>query len=433
MINKLRPILLNEFEAELDKIAKFENNPEIGLALSGGSDSFALMFLAKKWVKKKNGKLIAFTVDHNLREDSLKSAIKVQSTAIKEGISCKILRWKHEVLSSKFMSLARINRYNLILNECRKMRIFHLLVAHHLDDNLETFCMRSSRGSNMIGLSSIPAVREIQGLRIIRPLLSFEKKRLIDTCSYFKIKVIDDPNNNNFKFERVRVRNYLKKKNNTFKQKIIENIYKEKKKREEIENQLSLFFIKKLVFFPWGVFKIYKKDLLKLNEKLRIILVKKILSTNSGKFFQPTKKSVKNILQLFSSNKNTTKTLHSSVIKVKDDVIYIFRESQKTQINMNLGLICKKNENVWWDNRFLISSTKNNFLCSCINEKNWPDLKICCDDKINKIPFEIIKSLPIIKIKSKKLIPYLSKKEEFKKMGIKIYFDSRVELVNNNF
>ena len=59
-MNKLRPILLNEFETELDKIAKFENNPEIGLALSGGSDSLALMCLAKKWVQKKKWQTYRF-------------------------------------------------------------------------------------------------------------------------------------------------------------------------------------------------------------------------------------------------------------------------------------------------------------------------------------------------------------------------------------
>ena len=216
MINKLKPISLNEFEAELDKIAKFENNPKIGLALSGGSDSLALMYLAKKWVQKKNGKLIAFTVDHDLRKGSFKSALKVQSKANKEGILCKILKWEHELLSSKYMLLARLNRYNLITNECLKVGIYHLLVAHHMEDNLETYYMRSLRGSNMIGLSSIPAVREIGGIRIIRPLLKFEKKRLIETCLYFKAEFIQDPSNGNLNFERVRVRNYFEKKKKKF-------------------------------------------------------------------------------------------------------------------------------------------------------------------------------------------------------------------------
>ncbi len=433
MIDELNPILLDEFEIELNKIAKFENKPEIGLALSGGSDSLALMYLAKQWVEKRNGKLVAFTVDHNLRNDSSKSAIEVQSKASKEGILCKILKWDHEQLSSKIMTLARINRYNLIFNECRKMRIFHLLVAHHLDDNLETYYMRSLRGSNLIGLSSIPAIRETVGLRIIRPLLNFEKKRLMDTCSYLNIKLVQDPNNYNFRYERVRVRNYFEKKKISFRNEIRKKIDYEKKNRKEIENKLSLFFIKKLSFFPWGVFKIYRRDMLRLSEELMIIALKKILSTNSGKFYPPKKKSVENILQLISSKNNQTVTLHSSIIKIENEVVYIFRESQQTHINMNLGLVCRKNENGFWDNRFSILSTKGNLHCSCINEKNWSELKMFCDTNSKKIPFEIIKSLPVMKIKKKTLVPFLSKLEEFNKMGIRIYFDSRVELVNNNF
>jgi len=434
VISKLRPILLNEFETELDKIAKFENNPEIGLALSGGSDSLALMCLAKKWVKKKNGKLIAFTVDHDLRRGSFKSAINVQSKANKEGVLCKILKWEHEQLSSKYMVLARVNRYNLIFHECRKIGIYHLLVAHHLDDNLETYYMRSLRGSNMIGLSSIPAVREIEGLRIIRPLLKFEKKRLIDTCIYFKAEFIQDSSNSNLNFERVRVRKYFEKKKSFFKKEIRDKIYVERKRREEIENELSLFFIKKLFFYPWGVFKIHREDLFKLNEELMIIALKKILSTNSGSFYPPKKKSVENILQIIKSEKNIVKTLHCSLIKVKNDIIYFCRESQKTQSNMHLGLTCKKNGNVLWDNRFSLASYKYNLECGCINEKNWPDLKQNKDFKNRNISFEIIKSLPFIKTELKTFhVPFLSGFEELNKKGIRFFFDPRVELVNNNF
>ena len=433
MINEIKPILFNEFETELNRIAKFENNPEIGLALSGGSDSLALMYLAKKWVKKKNGKLIAFTVNHNLKKDSLKSAIKAQSKASEDGVLCKILTWKHKRLLSKFMMLARVNRYNLIFQECRKIGIYHLMVAHHLDDNLETYHMRSLRGFNMLGLSCIPPVREIDGLRIIRPLLKFEKKRLIDTCAYFKTEFIQDQNNNDLRFERVKIRKYFEKKKSIFKKKIREEIYKERNNRADIENRLSIFFIKKLFFFPWGVFRIYKKDLLRLNQDLMIIAIKKILSTNSGIFYPPKKKSVENILQLIRSEKKFIKTLHSSIIKIKNDVIYIYRESKKTQLNMRSGLICNKNENVVWDNRFLIFSSKYNLKCGCINEKNWLDLKQDYDNKNKKISFEIIKSLPAIKIKKITLIPFLSKFEDFDKMGIRVFFDSRVELVNNNY
>ena len=433
MINELKPILFNEFETELNRIVKFENNPEIGLALSGGSDSLALMYLAKKWVKKNNGKLIAFTVDHKLKKDSLKLAIKVQSKAIEEGVLCKILTWKHKRLFSKLMMLARVNRYNLIFQECRKIGIYHLLVAHHLDDNLETYHMRSLRGFNMIGLSCIPPVREIDGLRIIRPLLKFEKKRLIDTCSYFKAEFIQDQNNNDLKFERVKVRKYFKKKKSIFKKRIMEEINKEKNSRADIENRLSIFFIKKLFFFPCGIFRIYRNDLLRLNQDLMIIAIKKILSTNSGNFYPPQKKSVENILQLIRSEKKLIKTLHSSIIKIKNDKIYIYRESKKTQLNMSSGLICNRNESVVWDNRFSIFSSKYNLKCGCINEKNWPDLKQYYDYKNKKISFEIIKSLPVIKIEKNTLIPFLSKLEEFNKMGIRFFFDSRVELVNNNF
>ena len=56
----------------------FETNPVIAVAVSGGPDSIALVFLLKKWIRKNKGKLIALIIDHQIRESSLKEAISVK-------------------------------------------------------------------------------------------------------------------------------------------------------------------------------------------------------------------------------------------------------------------------------------------------------------------------------------------------------------------
>ena len=59
-----------KFNTFLNKKILFENNPKIAAAVSGGPDSIALVFLLKKWIKKKNGRLIALIVDHQIRKNS---------------------------------------------------------------------------------------------------------------------------------------------------------------------------------------------------------------------------------------------------------------------------------------------------------------------------------------------------------------------------
>ena len=112
------------------------------------------------------------------------------------------------------METARNYRYKLLIKECIKEKILHLFFGHHLNDNIETFLMREKRLGHKSGLSSIQNIREEKNVRILRPLLEIEKKRLVGTCSYYNQKWFEDPSNDDRKFERVRIRqDYQIKKN----------------------------------------------------------------------------------------------------------------------------------------------------------------------------------------------------------------------------
>ena len=73
-----KPIHFNEFDLILKRIGLFEDNPQIALALSGGADSTALLFLLNKWVLRKKGCLMTFIVDHGLRKNSFLECLKVK-------------------------------------------------------------------------------------------------------------------------------------------------------------------------------------------------------------------------------------------------------------------------------------------------------------------------------------------------------------------
>ena len=429
-----KPILFEEFEKELNEIACFEDYPHLGLSLSGGPDSLALMCLLKIWVHKNNGKLTAFNVNHKIRFNSNEESIKVKNIAEKSGIECIVLNWDNEKPRAGLMECARDKRYELILNECKKRKILHLMLGHHLNDNAETYIMRSKRIGNLTGLTSIPLIREMKHLRLIRPLLKFRKERLLKTCTYFGKKWIDDPSNSDSLYERVRVRQCLSSKaKNTINQ-ISMKIKKKILERKRIENTVSNFFINFSEFFPYGVFKTNKSEFLKLSKEEQLIIIKKLLVTNSATIYPPKKKSVEFLVNQIIEKDFSVNTLHSSIIKIQKKNLFVFREHSKTSKNMSLELFVNKGISLKWDQRFTIFSNKYDLKCNIINQKNWDRIREYFFKKKKRIlPLSIIKSLPIISVEKLYFIPYISNSNDLKKYDINFFFNPPITLTSNNF
>ena len=123
--------------------------------------------------------------------------------------------WSGTNLIVLFMKTARDVRYKTIFDYCKKNHIIHLMTAHHLDDLIETYFMRLQRKFSTIGLRSISKKFNNNDLVLYRPLLKFKKKRLIATCKYHDLKWVEDKSNKDIQYERVRARNYLKRKSST--------------------------------------------------------------------------------------------------------------------------------------------------------------------------------------------------------------------------
>ena len=93
------------------------------------------------------------------------------------------------------LAAARAARYGLLEAACRGERILHLLVAHHYEDQAETVALRVARGSGAVGLAGMAAVREVHGLRVLRPLLAVPKARLMAILRQADWPWLDDPSN----------------------------------------------------------------------------------------------------------------------------------------------------------------------------------------------------------------------------------------------
>ena len=199
------------FRRDLDALIPPQS--AIGLAVSGGPDSLALLLLA---AEARPLQIEAATVDHVLRPESRAEAEKVAAVCENLGVPHTILtvKWA-ERPQTALQERARFMRYRLLGKWARERNLTSVVTAHHLDDQAETFLMRLSRGSGVKGLAGMRRVSRPQGaaVAIVRPLLGWRHAELEAVCASAGIEPIDDPSNEDDQFERVRVRKALQKSN----------------------------------------------------------------------------------------------------------------------------------------------------------------------------------------------------------------------------
>jgi tRNA(Ile)-lysidine synthase len=180
--------------------------PGLLLAVSGGPDSTALLFLAARWGKKAKTRLAAVTVDHGLRKDAKREAAAVGKLARKLGVPHRVVKWTGVKPKSGIQQAARKARYALLAAAAKKARASHIVTAHTLDDQAETVLMRMARGSGIGGLGGMARRTLLDNLTLVRPLLDVPKARLVATCKTARIAYADDPSNVDPKFTRARLR-----------------------------------------------------------------------------------------------------------------------------------------------------------------------------------------------------------------------------------
>ena len=196
--------IYNQFERS------FQCNHNFIVAVSGGPDSLALTFLTKIYSIKKSLKVKYFIIDHKLRKNSSSEAQSVKNFLKAKNINVAIIKWNGIKPKSNVQSLAREKRYNLLLDQAKKLNIKNILTGHHWEDLYENFFIRITRGSGLNGLVSFGETSNKDNIKIIRPLLNFEKKDLIYiTKNVFKTYV-NDPSNKDDKYKRVRIRKLTK-------------------------------------------------------------------------------------------------------------------------------------------------------------------------------------------------------------------------------
>lgn len=191
--------------------ADWKRAPALVLAVSGGPDSVALMWLMARWRRSlsRGPRLVAVTIDHGLRPEAAREAREVRRLARELELPHRILRWSGEKPRTGVPAAARAARYRLLAQAAKAAGASHIMTAHTRDDQAETVLMRLLRGSGIAGLGAMARVTERGGVALARPLLDIAKSRLVATLAKAKIAYADDPTNHDTAFTRPRLRALL--------------------------------------------------------------------------------------------------------------------------------------------------------------------------------------------------------------------------------
>lgn len=191
--------------------AQFHTAPpaRLGVAVSGGGDSVALLHILANCFDPGTVTLFAATVDHGLRSESAQEAEMVADLTASLGVDHTILKWEGWDKSGNLQDQARRARYRLLSDWAKKNDIAILALGHTADDQAETVLMRLARSSGVTGLAAMPVRRTYNGVTIFRPLLRIARSDLRLYLKRRKIGWAEDPSNVDMRFERIKMRRAL--------------------------------------------------------------------------------------------------------------------------------------------------------------------------------------------------------------------------------
>ena len=205
-----------------------------------------------------------------------------------------------------------------------------MLKAHNLEDQVETFFIRLSRGSGLRGLSSMDFLSKINGkINLYRPLLDTKKKFLIKISKNIFGRYIKDPSNKDLKYLRTKVRNLekpLKKSGIEYEQiiKSINNLAASKSTLDEYLKNIFKNTIKnknKEILLNFRKFKNYNKE-------IKIALINESIKRLKNNYYNPRSKKVENLIINLEKRNFKKSTLSGCIFILKKD--YLCLKAEKT-------------------------------------------------------------------------------------------------------
>ena len=374
MENRDGAVSAEEFARFMADIGLVHPGPAVAVAVSGGADSLALTLLAAEW-----GEVTALIFDHGLRPGSDKEAQQVATWLAAARIRTEVLEWSGDKPQSDLQAAARAARYKSLEGWCRENGVGYLLLAHHRDDQAETFLMRLARGSGVDGLSAMAAVAppltHPDGPRICRPFLSIPKKRLEATLRSKEQDWIEDPSNQDTAFLRTQVRALLKDSGieGLSSQRLSETAGRMACVREYLD-QVTTDYLGLTARFDPGAYVEVSRDFSKaIDPVIGLRALARILKVTAGADYQPRQARLERLYRDLGRPDFCGATLGGCQLVVDEHgsrpALLVVREPAAAQEACDL----EPGETKLWDSRILIDYVKGAGVLRLkpLGEKGW--------------------------------------------------------------
>jgi tRNA(Ile)-lysidine synthase len=355
----------------------------LAVAVSGGSDSMALLRLAHLWAKPQGIQISALTVDHGFRPEAVGEAAKVRGWAQSLGVPHQILVWQGEKPKTGLQAKARAARYGLMSAWCRAHEVDGLMTGHTMNDQAETVVMRMKRTNSPDSIAAIRPVMDWEGIKILRPLLSQKRETLRAFLNSLDQGWVEDPSNENMLFERVRVRKELDGKDPAALAGKAEAALEESTENINKANYL----LQSVKVFSEGFFAVQRNTF--ADPVVADVVVKRLIRSLGGNSTEKDERE--KLISWCNAAENTRRTLGGVLVSQRQRDILFMREP---------GRIAFAPERVpddgtlVWDGRFVISAEPGSMIAAAC--------RLAGIQLLENIPRVVFDGLPAVVFKSKK-------------------------------
>lgn len=347
------PLGRDEFAAMMAGLGPFEPRPKLAVATSGGPDSLALALLVAAWGRRRGARLTALTVDHGLRTESAAEARRTSAWLAARKIDHRVLRWRGAKPATGLQAAARRARYRLMVDWCRRHGVGHLLLGHQMEDQAETLLMRLVHGSGLDGLAAMAPTSEIDGIRLLRPLLAVPKARLRSTLRAAGQEWIEDPSNLDPVFTRTRAGRALAliEPGELLPGRLARVAERLGRARDALEAATTELLAAQAALDPGGMAVVTAAPLLAAPAEFGIRALSRLLSCVSGADTAPRLERLEQLYRhLGEDGPGRGRTLHGCRVTRRGDAILICREAGRALPPVAVG----SGGPVTWDGRFVL-------------------------------------------------------------------------------
>jgi len=295
-----------------------------------------------------NTQLFAVTVDHGLRKASPGEALHAAQIADTLGIPHDTLEWTGWDGHGNVSARARDARYALMTQWARDRGVAVLALGHTADDQAETVIMRLARASGVDGLAGIPRRRMINGITLVRPLLGITRAALRAYLREQSVAWIDDPTNDDMRYERVRVRSALAQFASLgLTPDVLSDVASNMTKAREALDWYTFIAARESVQMDGGDVLIDLRRFRTLPEEIARRLLTHALIWIGGGPYQPRRDALRDALVAIRKAKTTT--LHGCAVLAHSGLIWVCREFNAVR---DLEVAAEKT----WDDRWFVTN-----------------------------------------------------------------------------